>query len=982
MDDQIEDAMAIGRENERLISLGKAWCTHIRTDRSELGVGLVEEMTGLPITGGRFTCDFARRPGGITGMRLDVSAPEFYEDNCRGCTYRAPGGRVPNLSTWAEPLLAKRAEQERAEAVAQRAALTERQQRADHRTFIAASLPASGQEIVRLINRIDLEPSDSDAHESIRELAHLAPDAFADEIKEMLYASARMLRSSVLLDVLLVVDTAGDEELHELCLDAVRENWGRTEGCRYLGEHGLLTDLDEDLLDAVVFHAAPRDWPMFPNRGEPAAVLHYHSLDPDVVEQRVQTLLRHGEASRRAAAAAASSALVGADPSCGLRLLTALLDGLRHPENMYDIPRASGEIASSVALILRHAPQVVDAAVERRWSLASSEYRSRLMRCYAAVAHPPSEQLSVEVSRIVIARAVTVLSAPLERGHHGIEDDHQGRTADLLEMVVRVSPVDVVTPEVLIGLLLEWLDRERALTETEPTENGPTDFLTALEEMGAQGRIGRILREIANAIVLLGRRDPSAFIVTCSELYAGTESTPSARAEVVRLAGRVAAKSFTVNDALPLVYSAMLGDDQVVRAAGMEAAERVMRAMPTESIPPLLAEAVVTGLTDEYLIVGMAAVKAVHEVPADLIDHRGARAKLLIAAASYASDRLPRLTGLYRSSDRSRSFVPEPEQADDPAAAILIRHRGEPVMRPTVVQPGALHQFEVEARVTEWPEGAETLEITFLSVHQRDFLYASEVQFTRDAMRQPLEIRVAGERPPGDPPLALTAQAAFTGDGELSCARLAGNTTLEIVTFDPGTAAPLDMPITGLQLQHMMGELSNALPNLDAAVLRDARLLLEAVARFAHTVLDDRLGQHEDIDEAWFQRELRGFLQADPQIGARLHERESRAGGFTDLGVGDVVLELKVEKESAISLAVAKARYASQPTQYASAGDCQVSLLAVLDVSPKRAPAGVMGNEMGWAYPETTSGQDPPFPSLVGVIVVRTGFPRPSDFSH
>ena len=364
----------------------------------------------------------------------------------------------------------------------------------------------------------------------------------------------------------------------------------------------------------------------------------------------------------------------------------------------------------------------------------------------------------------------------------------------------------------------------------------------------------------------------------------------------------------------------------------------------------------------------------------EIIENHDVQAQ--VAAYLSAIPLPPRLTGLYRSSDRSRSFVPEPEQADDPAAAILIRHRGEPVMRPTVVQPGALHQFEVEARVTEWPEGAETLEITFLSVHQQDFLYASEVRFTSDAMRQPLEIRVAGERPPEDPPLALTAQAAFTVDGERSRARLAGNTTLEIVTFDPGTATPLDMPTAGLQLQHMMGELRNALPNLDAAVLRDARLLLEAVARFAHTVLDDRLGQHEDIDEAWFQRELRGFLQADPQIGARLHERQSRAGGFTDLGLGDVVLELKVEKRSAISLGVAKARYASQPTQYASAGDCQVSLLAVLDVSPKRAPAGVMGNEMGWAFPETTSGQDPPFPSLVGVIVVRAGFPRPSDFSH
>ena len=218
--------------------------------------------------------------------------------------------------------------------------------------------------------------------------------------------------------------------------------------------------------------------------------------------------------------------------------------------------------------------------------------------------------------------------------------------------------------------------------------------------------------------------------------------------------------------------------------------------------------------------------------------------------------------------------------------------------------------------------------------------------------------------------------------GEPKSVHLAGNTTLEIVTFDPGTATPLNMPTAALRLQQMMGELSNALPNLAPDVRRDARLLLEAVARFAHTVLDDRVGQSEDVNEAWFQRELRWFLQADPQIGARLEERVGRAGGLTDLVLGDVVVELKVEKESAVSLDAARMRYVSQPTQYASAGDCQVSLLAVLDVSPKRAPAGVMGNEMGWAYPETTSGQDPPFPSLVGVIVVRAGFPRPSDFSR
>ena len=293
-----------------------------------------------------------------------------------------------------------------------------------------------------------------------------------------------------------------------------------------------------------------------------------------------------------------------------------------------------------------------------------------------------------------------------------------------------------------------------------------------------------------------------------------------------------------------------------------------------------------------------------------------------------------------------------------------------------------MHRFEVEARVTTWPEEADELEVTFLSIHPPDFLYASGVRFSKNAMRQPLEIRVTGERPPDHPPLALTAHAVFLVDGEPRDVGLAGNTTLEIVTFDPDTAQPLAMPTAALRLQEMMNELANALPTLDADVHRDARLLLEAVARFAHTVLDDRLGRHDDIDEDWFQQELQQFLQADPRISARLRVHERRAGGETDLVLGAVVLELKVEQEAAISLDMARMRYANQTTQYASADDCQVSLLAVLDISPKRAPAGVMGNEMGWAYPETTSGQDPPYPSLVGVVVIRAGFPRPSDFSR
>lgn len=74
MSDELERALSIDRENEEFISFGKAWCTRIRTDRSGLGVGMVEEVTGLPITGGRVTCDYAQYPGGLAGTQLAVSA--------------------------------------------------------------------------------------------------------------------------------------------------------------------------------------------------------------------------------------------------------------------------------------------------------------------------------------------------------------------------------------------------------------------------------------------------------------------------------------------------------------------------------------------------------------------------------------------------------------------------------------------------------------------------------------------------------------------------------------------------------------------------------------------------------------------------------------------------------------------------------------------------------------------------------------------
>lgn len=343
----------------------------------------------------------------------------------------------------------------------------------------------------------------------------------------------------------------------------------------------------------------------------------------------------------------------------------------------------------------------------------------------------------------------------------------------------------------------------------------------------------------------------------------------------------------------------------------------------------------------------------------------------------------PRLTDVFRDREQQRlSFDEEPARTEPPAVGLLVRLHGEPVMRPALLQPRALNHLEVEARVQDWPDEAEELEVGFLGVHDKRFLSASNVRFTPDATIQPLEVHIAGDRPAGDPPLELTARAEFLADEERIPASVVGNTTLQVVTFDPDTSTPLNLPTAARRVLEMTGEMNNALPNLSVADRRDVRLLLEGVLRFAHAVLDDRLDKDQDVDEAWFQQQLMTFLQADPSIGARLDEKSHRAGGETDPVLGNVVLELKVEKKNGITLDEACERFTNQPTQYASAGDCQVSLLAILDVSPKRAPAGVIGNEVRWARPQLASGPTPRFPSMVGVAVIRGAYPRPSDFSR
>ena len=75
-------------------------------------------------------------------------------------------------------------------------------------------------------------------------------------------------------------------------------------------------------------------------------------------------------------------------------------------------------------------------------------------------------------------------------------------------------------------------------------------------------------------------------------------------------------------------------------------------------------------------------------------------------------------------------------------------------------------------------------------------------------------------------------------------------------------------------------------------------------------------------------------------------------------------------------------KYLGQPTDYASDTGSQLSILVVLDMTPKQVPPGVLENYLGWMKPAVAGLDDPRFPSLVGVIIINGNLLVPSGYSR
>jgi hypothetical protein len=381
--EEIARATAIGIENLAIIQLAAKWCTHIDLDNRSRGVGLLEQTTGLPISGGSFRCEHANASR-VSGMVLSRTAVEFYEENCIGCPHHEPTGQTPNLGTWADAIIEQRNAEARQAATEQRERVEQRAIRSAARRFAVGVPDPAVQGILDLVDRIDAVEPDPEAAGLLLKSAELSPQDFPDELLEHLASEAVASDRGVLLEaVFRVFELSGRPPLASvlsLAFAAVARPIAASPAGRIIGAHATVIPPERSIRRGIVVLAAgsfnfnASDW----TGGEPAALVRFFDVDPSGASDTVSEWLRDDEPWARSTAAHAARALVRERPQSGHGLLPALLDCvvIRDGSRYHGDPWAASSAGEVIADILIADPSAEDEIVARMQAAGELEARA------------------------------------------------------------------------------------------------------------------------------------------------------------------------------------------------------------------------------------------------------------------------------------------------------------------------------------------------------------------------------------------------------------------------------------------------------------------------------------------------------------------------------------------------------------------------------------------------------------------------------
>jgi hypothetical protein len=348
----------------------------------------------------------------------------------------------------------------------------------------------------------------------------------------------------------------------------------------------------------------------------------------------------------------------------------------------------------------------------------------------------------------------------------------------------------------------------------------------------------------------------------------------------------------------------------------------------------------------------------------------------------------PRETGAARK--RGAPTAHEPERTVPPSVVVALAYiDNRLVTGPQVLRLGTAYTLRVEVRMGAWPDWADRLDAEFLShlntaeAHTPSFAWRRSDLANGSVIGEGTLILRFG-LPAGQPAppflLSLRFREQNEGGQRQEPCDVAGHRELRLRPFDASRDSLTGYRVVDERLLAIYDRLHGA--GYDEDQVQAFCRLLTAVCRAGLSMTwEKRYKRGQRVRERDFHDDLHERLLKDPELGGRVERNEPLALGYLDVRHDGITAELKVERQVAVTQERAP-KYMGQPTQYAAADGARLSILGILDMSPKAMPVGTPENYLWQIEPGLHGLTNPEAPSLVTVVVINGNLPAPSSWSR
>lgn len=344
-----------------------------------------------------------------------------------------------------------------------------------------------------------------------------------------------------------------------------------------------------------------------------------------------------------------------------------------------------------------------------------------------------------------------------------------------------------------------------------------------------------------------------------------------------------------------------------------------------------------------------------------------------------------------RPVDRSTPETGSSDRAGRPVGVVLAALDGQLITGPAVLRHGRVYELSVQVQAGEWPAWATRLDAELLSHLTSAEMTTPTFSWSRsdhvddeETYEQSGSVVLRFSVASGSvaPPLLfrLAWRGEENGKARTQTLDVAGHRELRLRPYDEARDRATDFPVFDERLLEMYDRLARA--GYDEKHLQAFCRLFTSICRAGLAITwEKRYRRGTRVTERAFHDDIHERLMADPELGGRVERGSPLALGFLDVRHDGITAELKVERQAPVTRERAP-KYMGQPTQYAAADGARLSILTILDMSPKEMPIGTPENYLFDLVPQHHGLENPEAPSLVAVLIVNGNLPTPSSWSR